>query len=140
MFLTHKDWAADTTARNISAPFLPWKVVTMTAYESKYVVKVSSGAQPGPETWFVSGIPALLDLTNGNGHQIRTVSILNPSSNGTYAPTLIELTEIREIETETPIPMHVYRTKDGQWCEITPMNHRPVESEVVKMGRKLLVL
>ncbi|MCA8184106.1 hypothetical protein [Burkholderia vietnamiensis] len=115
MFLTHEDWGADGAAREISAPFLPWKVLTMTAVESTFMVKADMGKLGGPETWLISGMSALLDLTNQLGRRVRKVFLFFESDQERESMPLTNVTEIRDIGRRGELPMYVYRGTDRQW-------------------------
>jgi hypothetical protein len=115
MFLTHEDWGADGAARDISAPFLPWKVLTMTAVESTFMVKADVGKLGGPEIWFISGISPLLDLTNQLGQRIRKVFLFCESNQEMESMPLTSVIEIRDIAEHGELPLYVYRGTDKQW-------------------------
>jgi hypothetical protein len=115
MFLTHEDWGADGAARDISAPFLPWKVLTMTAVESTFMVKADVGKLGGPAIWFISGISALLDLTNQLDRRVRKVFLFCESDPERESMPLTSVTEIRDIGERGELPLYVYRGADRQW-------------------------
>ncbi|ASL43724.1 hypothetical protein bAD24_I09545 [Burkholderia sp. AD24] len=140
MFLTHEDWAADTTARKISDPFLPWKMLTMTAVESKFLVKVDAGTQGGPNTWLVSGIATLLDLTNKFGRRVRNVLVFCESDEESNSPTFASVTEIRDIAKAGVPPIYVYRRNDGKWRQMTFFIGRQVEPATAEAGEPVFTL
>lgn len=135
MFLTHEDWGADAAARDISAPFLPWKVLTMTAVESTFMVKADMGKLGGPETWLISGISALLDLTNQLGRRVRKVFLFFESDQERESMPLTSVTEIRDIGGRGELPMYIYRGTDKQWRKMPCSIGRASSSSTAEEGQ-----
>ncbi|WCM20195.1 hypothetical protein NDK50_01570 [Paraburkholderia bryophila] len=135
MFLTHEDWGADGAARDISAPFLPWKVLTMTAVESTFMVKADMGKLGGPETWLISGISALLDLTNQLDQRVRKVFLFFESDQEREPMPLTSVTEIRDIAERGELPLYVYRGADKQWRQMPCSVGRASSSVAAKEGQ-----
>jgi hypothetical protein len=140
MFLTHEDWGADGAAREISAPFFPWRVLTMTAVESTFMVKADVGKLGGPDIWLISGISALLDLTNQLGRRVRKVFLFCESDQERESMPLTSVTEIRDIGGRGELPLYVYRGTDRQWHKMPCAIGRASSSLAAEEGQLVFQL
>jgi hypothetical protein len=139
MFVTHDDWAADDTAQKIAAPFMPWKCLTMTSAEPKFLIEVHVGTTGGPSVWFASGLNPLLEFTNHWGPRVFRVSLLFEGDK-VNRTRLISLTEIREIRRDGSFPLFAYQREDGLWHPLDSRFPDAIEIATAASGELLFTL